>query len=194
MSDPVTLPIICPTLVGRAGPLATLQALVEQAKQGVGRVAAIGGDAGIGKSRLVAEVKTRAIGQGFLPLQGNCFPTDSAYPYAPLLDLLRSQLAPGQVSSLAVEVAALARDIFPLLPELVPDQVMPLARLEPEQEKRRILAVLGTFFLNLSANSPLLRILEDAHWCDVTSLGFPNFLARCAVAQHLLRLVYYRDD
>src|SRR5205085_7681628 len=135
MSESVTLPIICPTLVGRAGPLATLQALVEQAKQGVGRVAAIGGDAGIGKSRMVAEVKTYAAGQGFLQLQGNCFPTDSTYPYAPLLDLLRSQLAPNQAGALATEVAALARDIFPLLPELVPDEAFPPARLEPEQEK-----------------------------------------------------------
>ncbi len=194
MSEFVTLPIICPTLVGRAGTLATLQALVEQAKQGVGRVAAIGGDAGIGKSRMVAEIKTYAAGQGFLHLQGNCFPTDSTYPYAPLLDLLRSQLAPNQAASLAAEVAVLARDIFPLLPELVPDEAFPSPRLEPEQEKRRIFAVLGTFFLNLSANSPLLLIIEDAHWCDDTSLDFLHFLARRSRAQPLLLLVTYRDD
>ena len=194
MVKSVTPPIICPTLVGRAGPLAILQTLVEQAKQGVGRVAPIGGDAGIGKSRMVAEIKTYAAGQGFLPLQGNCFPTDSAYPYAPLLDLLRSQLVPNQATSLATEVAALARDIFPLLPELVPEQAIPATRLEPEQEKRRIFAVLSTFFLNLSANSPLLLIIEDVHWCDDTSLDFLHFLARRSRTQPFLLLVTYRDD
>src|SRR6516162_8006549 len=82
--------IVCPVLIGREADLAALQALVEQAKRGEEQVALIGGEAGIGKSRLVAETKTYAAGQGFVLLQGNCFQADSAFPYAPLLDLLRS--------------------------------------------------------------------------------------------------------
>jgi AAA ATPase domain len=66
--------MIMPHLVGRASQLATLQPLVEQAKRGGGHLVLISGEAGIGKSRLVAEVKTSATTQGFLLLQGNCFP------------------------------------------------------------------------------------------------------------------------
>src|SRR6266568_4128896 len=163
-------PMIMPHLVGRASQLATLQLLVEQAKRGEGHLVLISGEAGIGKSRLVAEVKTSTTSQGFLLLQGNCFPTDVTYPYAPLLDL------------------------FPLLPELVPDQAMPLLPLEPEQEKRRLFAVLANFFLRLSASSPLLLIIEDVHWSDSTSLDFLHTLARRTVSQPLLLLVTYRQD
>jgi predicted ATPase len=69
-------------LIGRAVDLTALQALIDQTKQGKGQVALISGEAGIGKSRLVAEAKTYAANQGFLLLQGNCFQTDRVFPYA----------------------------------------------------------------------------------------------------------------
>jgi AAA ATPase domain len=69
-------PVVCPILIGRAAELTALHALVDQAKLGEGQVALISGEAGIGKSRLVAEVKTHAIAQGFRLFQGNCFPGD----------------------------------------------------------------------------------------------------------------------
>ncbi len=190
MEEAITLPIRCPTLIGRADHLAALRSLVEQAALGEGCVALIGGEAGIGKSRLLAEIKTYATEQGLLLLQGNCFPTDLTYPYAPLLDLLRSLVASNQTLAPAVE--ALARDIFPLLPELVVDQ--PLARpdLEPEQEKRRLFALLATFFLQLE--TPILLIIEDMHWCDDTSLDFLHYLARRSASQPLLLLATYRSD
>jgi len=68
--------MITPHLVGRASQLAALHLLVEQAKRGEGHTLLISGEAGIGKSRLVAEVKAFTTPQGFLLLQGNCFPTD----------------------------------------------------------------------------------------------------------------------
>ncbi|HEY0755982.1 MAG TPA: AAA family ATPase [Ktedonobacteraceae bacterium] len=194
MGESVTPPIICSTLVGRAGHLATLQSLVERTKQGEGHAALISGEAGIGKSRLVAEAKAYAVAQGFLLLQGNCFPPDLAYPYAPLLDLLRSLVAANPQSSLAAAVKTLAHEIFPLLPELVSEQTTPLQHLEPEQEKRRLFAVLSTFFLHQSTQAPLLLVIEDAHWSDDTSLSFLHALARHSVSHPLLLLVTYRHD
>jgi len=208
-------PMIMPHLVGRASQLATLQLLVEQAKRGEGHLVLISGEAGIGKSRLVTELKTSTTSQGFLLLQGNCFPTDVTYPYAPLLDLLRSLFASHPEASgqpqgssphtapplplhvragLAPALERLARDLFPLLPELVSDQAMPLLPLEPEQEKRRLFAVLATFFTSLSASSPLLIIIEDVHWSDSTSLDFLHQLARRTGSHPLLLLVTYRQE
>ena len=212
VGESVTPPIICPTLVGRANQLTTLHLLVEQAKQGEGHVVLISGEAGIGKSRLVAEAKTYAMAQGFLLLQGNCFPTDLTYPYAPLLDLLRSLFASHVAATLATELESLVHNIFPLLPELVPDQTIPLPPLEPEQEKRRLFAVLASFFIHLSAPSPILLVIEDVHWSDSTSLDFLHYLlsrtARRTVShplisptaaagranQTILLLVTYRHD
>jgi len=185
---------MCPVFIGRVPERDALNRLIDQTRSGQGQVALVCGEAGVGKSRLVAEAKAYAATQGFLLLQGNCFPTDLTYPYAPLLDLLRSLLASNPAETLAAAVEALARDSFPLLPELVPDQTIPLPRLEPEQERRRLFAVLATFFIHLSAHSPVLLIVEDAHWSDDTSLDFLHTLARRCTSQPLLLLVTYRHD
>ena len=194
MERAVNRPLLCPQIIGRTPEFAALGLLVEQAKGGQGHIALIAGEAGIGKSRLVSELKTSAVAQGFLVVQGACFPTDLTYPYAPLLDLLRSLVASNPKASLTAAVETLAHDIFPLLPELVPDQTTPLPRLEPEQEKRRLFAVLATFFLHLSTQSPLLLIIEDVHWSDDTSLDFLHYLARRSASHPLLLLVTYRHD
>jgi len=200
-------PILCPKIIGRTPEFAALGLLVEQARGGQGHIALIAGEAGIGKSRLVSELKALATVQGFLVVQGACFPADFTYPYAPLLDLLRSLVASnpegsGQTQgtssinrhSTAPALETLAHDIFPLLPELVPDQTIPLPRLEPEQEKHRLFAVLATFFLHLSTQAPVLFIIEDVHWSDDTSLDFLHYLARRSASQPLLLLVTYRHE
>src|SRR5712692_6602114 len=92
MEAQLATPIMCPVLIGRAHDLTSLRLLVDRAKSGEGQVTLVSGEAGIGKSRLVAEVKTYAASHDFLLLQGSCFPTDLSCPYAPLLDLLRSFL------------------------------------------------------------------------------------------------------
>ncbi|GAC1350027.1 MAG: hypothetical protein NVSMB27_28650 [Ktedonobacteraceae bacterium] len=194
MERAVNRPVLCPEIIGRTPEFAALGLLVEQAKGRQGHIAVIAGEAGIGKSRLVTELKTTAVAKGFLVVQGACFPTDLTYPYAPLLDLLRSLVASNPKASLTAAVETLARNIFPLLPELVPDQTIPPTRLEPEQEKRRLFAVLATFFLHLSAQSPVLLIIEDVHWSDDTSLDFLHYLARRSASQPLLLLVTYRHD
>src|SRR5260370_35137752 len=156
----VNRPILCPKIIGRTPEFAAVGLLVEQAKGGQGDIALIAGEAGIGKSRLVSELKALAVVQGFLVMQGACFPTDLTYPYAPLLDLLRSLVASNPKAPLTAAVETLAHDIFPLLPELVLGQPTPLPRLQPDQEKHRLFAALATFFPHLPPQSRVLLILE----------------------------------
>jgi predicted ATPase len=84
MAAPFETPIVCPLLIGRERQLDLLSRLVEQARAGQGHTALIAGEAGIGKSRLVAELKPAAIAQGLTILQGRCFEPDRVLPYAPL--------------------------------------------------------------------------------------------------------------
>ena len=142
MEVQLALPIICPVLIGRAHDLTAMRLLVEQTKSGQGQVALVCGEAGIGKSRLVAEVKTYAASHDFLLVQGSCFPTDHAIPYAPLLDLLRSFFTGRALALPPAEVKQVALAFLPLLPAIghIPaDGVAPptLPLLDPEQEKRR---------------------------------------------------------
>ena len=86
-------PVVCPTIVGRAAELAALHGIVREVEAGQSHIVLLSGEAGIGKSRLVAEIETEAGSRGFLTLQGNCFQRDLTSPYAPLLDLLRLYVA-----------------------------------------------------------------------------------------------------
>src|SRR5437016_8429495 len=189
-------PILCPVLIGRGAELTALRLLVDQARSGKGQLVLLSGEAGIGKSRLVAEAKTYATAQGFLLLQGQCFPTDRSCPYAPLLDLLRSHLATSSPEQVDTDMGSLASALSPLLPDLLPlpSGLPPLPPLDPEHEKRRLFAALAHLFLRPATKQPALLVVEDLHWSDETSLDFLHYLARRCTASPLLVLLTYRSD
>src|SRR2546421_4645194 len=182
-------PIICPVLIGRAAELTTLRLLVDRARSGKGQIVLLSGEAGIGKSRLAAEAKTYATAQGFLLLQGHCFPTDRSCPYAPLLDLLRAYVSTSSREQVDTEMGSLASALSPLLPDL-----LPLPPLDPEQEKRRLFEALTQCFTGMATKQAALLIVEDLHWSDETSLDFLHYLARRSAASPLLVLLTYRSD
>ena len=191
--------IVCPVLIGRVADLAALQALVEQAKRGEGQVALIGGEAGIGKSRLVEETKTYAAGQGFVLLQGNCFQADSALPYAPFLDVLRSNISGSSPLTRHDDLTPFAQELSQLLPDATtpiperPPLLLP-SSLDPQQEQRRLFALLLQFFTEQATRQPLLFILEDLHWSDETSLELLLYLARRCTHLPILFVLTYRND
>lgn len=196
MAAPFHKPVVCPILIDRVNDLATLQELIDQAKSGRGQVALLSGEAGIGKSRLVAEAKASAAAQDFLLLQGNCFQPDISSPYAPLLDLLRYSAARQLAAAVTSELAPFARELHQLLPDVVPlppDRV-PMSSSDPEQEKHRLFAALTQFFTGQAMKQPVLLIIEDIHWSDDTSLEFLYYLARRCSAHPLLLLLTYRSD
>jgi len=202
MVAPFHKPIVCPVLIDRVDELATLYTLIDQANSDQGRVALLSGEAGIGKSRLVAEAKAYAATKGFLLFQGNCFQTDVSYPYAPLLDLLRSSAANQLAAIIASELTPFARELHQLLPDVVPvppDQA-PLAPSDPEQEKHRLFTALAHFFTSQANKQPVLLVIEDIHWSDDTSLEFLLYLARRCTgigypqAVPLQLLLTYRSD
>lgn len=189
-------PIRSPVLIGRERERAILQLLIEQAKQGSGKVLLLSGEAGIGKSRLLAEGKRQTSEQGFLVLQGSCFPTDRSSPYAPLLDLLSSSQTQDLLSLSPANAEPLARELarsFPgLLAQAVSEPSSPPS--EPEQDKRRLFVALSQFLTSLASRQPVLLIVEDLHWSDETSLEFLHYLARRSVHHPFLLVLTYRND
>lgn len=199
MSVPLDKSVTCPVLIGRTRELAALHSLIEVARSGQGRAALISGEAGIGKSRLVAEAKSAALAQGILLFQGSCFQADTSYPYAPLLDLLRAFFASHPPQSLLADQELLVRELIRLLPDLALlfPQLVPLLQpqtLNPEQQKRRLFTVLMHFFSSQAAQQPVLFIVEDLHWCDESSLEFLLYLARHGTSQPFFFLFTYRRE
>jgi len=78
MAVPFETSVICPVLVGRAPQLEALSRLIVQAHNSHGQTALIAGEAGVGKSRLVAETKARASHQGFAVGSGSSHPVSGA--------------------------------------------------------------------------------------------------------------------
>jgi DNA-binding CsgD family transcriptional regulator/Tfp pilus assembly protein PilF len=189
----ISAPVICPITIGRAHERDALYLLIRRAKSGQGQVVQVSGEAGIGKSRLVAEVKIRADSEDFSLLQGNCFQMDSSYPYAPLLDMLRTLVAANPQTETADPIFL---EFARLLPELLSSSTHELSTPlpDPEQEKRRLFAALIRFFKERASQQPVLLVIEDLHWCDDISLEFLLSLARSSVALPLLLMMTYRND
>jgi DNA-binding CsgD family transcriptional regulator len=196
-------PIVCPALIGRTPSLEALLRLMEQACGGHGHILLIAGEAGMGKSRLVAEATIRfrssqaqATSPAMLILEGRCFEPDRSLPYAPLLDLLHSFLAPRSPEDIAACLEQDAPELIKLLPELgalFPD-LTPASSHDPEQEKHHLFHALTHFLTRLSATQPLLLIIEDIHWSDDTSLEFLLYLARRITSHPMLLLLTYRSE
>lgn len=189
----------CPILIGRTDDLALCRSLLTQAENGKGAVVLLSGEAGVGKSRLVAEVKMEASSHGFQLLQGSCFPTDHAIPYALLLDLLRFSMFHRTPAFSEAEMRLLTQAFFPLLTDsasLSAHESLPSIKplLDPEQEKRRRFEILAQFLLRQTQERPMLCVLEDLHWSDNTSLEFLHYLARRCVSHPFLLLLTYRNN
>ena len=166
---------------GRAGELGELLAAVEQAAAGVPIVALVGGEAGIGKSRLLAELAERAADGGSRVLWGQCATLEeAAIPLLPVADAL-SELGGGGDAEHVLEVTAppRARSLSAQL------AAGPVARLH---------ALVLDQLDGASASVPVLLVLEDLHWADQSTLDLLAFLARRLRRQRILIVASYRSD
>jgi DNA-binding NarL/FixJ family response regulator len=176
MPDPLAQSLFCPILIGRDAQLFALAELLEQARQGYGQIALISGEAGIGKSRLAAEMGERAATQGFHVVRGNCFETDRTLPYALVLDLLHSDPEEGKQPP----------DLLDWLSEPHNEKAG-----QGDESKHRWF---GGWIKSLVTGHPQLIICEDLHWADDASLEFLGYLARQAPQRPLLLLLTYRPN
>jgi DNA-binding CsgD family transcriptional regulator len=182
--------IVCPIMVGRDLPTQALLRLFERAKEGQGQIALVSGEAGIGKSRLVREMKAQ-LQMGVQVLQGNCFEADQMLPYASITDLLRGYFAPPASQNKPL----FSTEFLRLLPEFSHYFThIHLPTEESDQEKHRLHGALIQLVSDLSLVTPLIVIVEDVHWCDDASLEFLLLLVRRLTNLHVLLVLTYRDD
>lgn len=210
MAAPIPNSVISPLLIGRAAHMAGLVHLFEQARAGRGQVAAVSGEAGVGKSRLVAEVIAHVfprpigddqfryahVGPHLSVLRGRCFELDNVVTYAPLLDLMHGFCSVSPPEVIAQYLGPAVPDLVKVLPELARSfpNLVPGPALEPEQEKHRLFQVLTQFFFDLSDLRALLIVVEDIYWSDDASLEFLLYFAREISPHKILLLLTYRDD
>src|SRR5436305_1466831 len=175
-------------MVGRDDELGRLLALLDDAEAGRSVVALVSGDAGVGKSRLVAEATRLAAGRGFTVLSGQCAELGDSVPYLPLADALRSAAQAGVVRDALSSRPALSM----LLPEgggglTIDSDRSGLAR------QQMFGGVLG-LLTELAAAGPVLLVLEDLHWADTSTRDLVTFLSRMLHRERVALIGTYRTD
>jgi DNA-binding NarL/FixJ family response regulator len=187
--------LVCPVLVGRAAPLAALRRLVD-GDDPQARVALIGGDAGIGKSRLVRATREYALERGFVALQAACFPEDGASPYACIADLLRACFAGVPRDEVFAHTTPFAGQLGSVVPELVGDSSgAPDAHtLDGPSDRRHLIGALAHCLGEQLAHRSVLLSIDDLQWADRGSLDVLLALLRRASATRVVLLATYRPE
>ncbi|MEL6269561.1 MAG: tetratricopeptide repeat protein, partial [Chloroflexota bacterium] len=175
------------TFVGREAELAHLTVAMETAIGGKGSVWLVGGESGVGKSRLLNEVRTRSMVQGALTLQGDVQYTHNL-PHQYWRDPIRRLMLVGDVS---IEQASVLKSIMPDIENLLGQPVPDAPDLSGSAARARltetIVDVLG------SVTAPVVLLLEDLHW-GVDSLGILRAIAERIHRLPVLIIGTYRND
>jgi DNA-binding SARP family transcriptional activator/tetratricopeptide (TPR) repeat protein len=182
--------------VGREAERAELARLLDGAVAGRGALALVGGEPGVGKTRLTEEVGADATARGFRVLVGRCYEIEGAPPYVPFVEILEEALAaapsPEDFRALLGEEAPEVARLLPRLRRLFPDIPPPL-ELPPEQERHYLFNSLRDVVARAAAARPLFLVLEDLHWADDGTLLLVEHLAERLPRLAVLAVGTYRD-
>jgi DNA-binding CsgD family transcriptional regulator/tetratricopeptide (TPR) repeat protein len=185
--------------VGRERELTRLLKMLEAARARWPHVVLLEGDAGVGKSRLVQQYcaaagnDTRVLVGASVPLSSGR-PTDSGYPYAPLIDALRRF-----VREHGDEAASLAGPAWSELQGLVkdftdvetPDGTAVRAAVGSGSQLQVFGAVMRLLD-HLGAEGPVLVVFEDIHWADPSTLDLVSYLSRVKTNERMVLLCSFR--
>jgi predicted ATPase len=191
-------------LVGRESEFATLKAALDETVSGRGSLVLIGGEPGIGKTRLAEELSAHAKSLGVRALWANCWEKGGAPAFWPWIQVLRELLREhiggiNQSGSEAELHAAGVADLARLLPELAerfndrPRELREAPTLPPDQARFRLFDSIARLLVTMSSIQPLLLVLDDLQWADLSSLMLLKFLARELHGARLLVVCAYRD-
>ncbi len=180
VSFEVSAPANALPFVGRAAELEQLAQEWRLAAQGQGKVVLVGGEAGIGKTRLANEVALLANVQGGRVLRGTT-PSPEQVPYQPFVEALRDGLP--LLTGVDIRPIWLAA-VAALVPELAlrRTDLPALPTIDAERERSRLLEGLAAVVQGLSRQRPLLLILEDLQWAGEATLFVLEYLARRVAA------------
>src|SRR5262245_2123714 len=192
--------------VGRQSELETLQQALAQAQAGHGQVVALVGDAGVGKSRLLAEFGHAHHTQGWRVLASAAVSYGKATPYFPIIDLLKRYChieerdeprtirakVTGQILTLDETLHETIPAVLALLDALPADS--PFLTLDPPQRRQRTLDGLKRLLVRESQVQPLLLVCEDVHWIDTETQALLDSLVESVPTARLLLLVNYRPE
>ncbi len=189
-----------PTFVGRQWELAALNGILDRAVNGNGAVVGVVGPPGIGKSRIVREIASLAGTKGVDVFSTYCESHTVEVPFHAAAGLLRSVTGSSGLDGADARAQVRARfadaevDDLILLDDVlgIGDPAAPVPQVDPDARRRRLVAMVNT--AALSRTTPVVYIVEDAHWIDeISEAMIAEFLTVISQTRSLV-LITYRPE
>ena len=176
-------------LVGRAAELATLLGAVDRAAAGRASVVVLDADAGVGKTRLLAELLERAQERGVLSLIGHCVDLgDAPPPYLPFTEAF------GRLAAQDHELVEQMLAGHPAIARLLPRHAMEERGIQERVERGELFESILSALALPSQTQPVLLIVEDVHWADQATRDLLGFLFTRLDSQRITIIVSFRSD
>jgi DNA-binding CsgD family transcriptional regulator len=182
--------------VGRTTELARLRQLLVRATTGEALLVLVGGEAGVGKTRLAEQLAASAAQQGARVLRGGCVPLgEEGVPFAPVIEALRGlaeQLDPAELAAIA---GPARHELGRLLPDLAGNGVAgATAEVAAGAGQGRLFELLLGVVGRLAARAPLLWVVEDLHWVDRSTRDLLAYLATYLHTGPVMLVGTFRSD
>jgi predicted ATPase len=194
-------------LVGRDSEIALLLERWERAKEGDGQVVLLSGEPGIGKSRIVQELRDRLSDELYTRLSHYCSPYHTNSPLYPVIGLLeraagfdRMDTAEPKLDKLEALLARSATDVqeatrlLAAVLAIPADHRYPPLALTPQRQKQRTLEVLVEQLAGLAGQHPVLAVYEDAHWIDPSTSELLGLVIQRVQRLPALVLITFRPE
>jgi hypothetical protein len=180
-------------LVGREQELRQARQAWQQAISGQGQLLLVSGEPGVGKTRLIREIVTQAEVSGGRSSIGYSY-AEGDPPFAPFRKVMGEVIGFLKKSNIEFDEKALV-DLVRIIPELRADYPdLPEVEIgDPQTDRQRLIDQVLYLFNLLTRQTPVLLVLEDAHWSDSSTLRLLRQLARSTRSQSLMILVTYRE-
>ncbi len=182
-----------PRLIGREAELARLRRAVESTAEDRSRLMLVSGDAGVGKSRLVAEL-VAGLGDGATVLQGSCLALPGGgLPYAPLTEAVRRLARDTDAAALDALLGPARTELARLLPELAVEA----PALEPpagRADQARLFELVLGLLQRLARDRPVVLVLEDLQWADGATRDLVGYLAHNLTGESVTIIATIRSD
>jgi serine/threonine protein kinase/tetratricopeptide (TPR) repeat protein len=180
---------------GRQSEQAEIGRLVDQAMAGNGTLLLIGGEPGVGKTRLAEVTLARAQARGCLALVGRCYETEGTAPFVPWVEIVEhlARIVPRPAFREALgDAGPEVAKLVPELRQMFPDIPGPID-LPPEQQRRFLFNNFLAFLGRTARATPHVLLIDDLHWADTSTLLLLQHVAQHVAQLSMLIIGTYRD-
>jgi DNA-binding CsgD family transcriptional regulator/tetratricopeptide (TPR) repeat protein len=182
------------SFVGREDELSRLHGALRSAAAGTPGILLVGGEAGVGKTRLLQEFARRARDEAEV-LLGSCVNVSGGgLPYGPIVDALRALTRTLGPVAQQEQLSIVLGDLTNLASATEQPPAQSRAELVGEYARARLFELVLRFLDRLGEQAPVVMVLEDLQWADRSTLDLLVFLARVVRQERLLLVATYRSD